>query len=363
MRYKLADVVEFNPTERLPKGTIAKKVAMGNVQTFSRDIYGYEVEPYNGGAKFRNGDTIMARITPCLENGKSSYISFLDDGEVGYGSTEFIVWRARKGVTDSDYIYYLSQSPEIRDVAVKSMVGSSGRQRVQQTVLDNFEIDLPPLAEQIEIGRTLSALDAKIAANTAVNHNLEQTARAIFVDMFPNTSKGNCSVGDYISPKRGKTLIAKDAVLGNVPVVAGGLAPAVYHNVSNTQEPVVTISASGANAGFVNLWHIPVWCSDSSFIDKTMTDDVYFWYVLLTEQQNKIYESQTGSAQPHIYPRHIESLPTIPLNSDQIKDFTEQATPLFEAIGNNLADNARLAAIRDSLLPKLMSGELTIGDG
>lgn len=172
MKYKLCDVVDFNPTERLPKGTVAKKVTMDKVQTFTRDIYAYEVLPYGGGTKFRNGDTIMARITPCLENGKSAYVSFLDDGEVGYGSTEFIVWRAREGITDSEYVYYLSQSPEIRDIAIKSMVGTSGRQRVQQGVLNNYEIELPSLDEQRTIAATLSALDAKIAINTKLNHNL-----------------------------------------------------------------------------------------------------------------------------------------------------------------------------------------------
>ncbi|GHU52844.1 hypothetical protein AGMMS49975_09510 [Clostridia bacterium] len=177
MRYKLSDVVEFNPTERLLKGTTAIKVSMDKLSPFTRDIPSWEVLPYNGGAKFRNGDTIMARITPCLENGKIAQVNILGDGEVGYGSTEFIVWRAKEGITDSDYIYYLSQSPNIRDVAVKSMVGSSGRQRVQQTVLDNYEIDLPPLPEQIEIGRTLSAIDAKIAANTAINHNLSLSGK------------------------------------------------------------------------------------------------------------------------------------------------------------------------------------------
>jgi type I restriction enzyme S subunit len=335
---------------------------MDKVRTFSRDVIGYVQEPYNGGAKFRNGDTIMARITPCLENGKSAYISFLENGEIGYGSTEFIVWRAKPNVTDSEYIYYLSQSPEIRDVAVKSMVGSSGRQRVQQCVLDNYVVDLPPLDVQRTIAATLSALDAKIAVNSKINYILEQTARAIFAEMFPCASTGEKVVGDYITPKRGKTLISKNAVLGDVPVIAGGLVPTVYHNTPNTHEPVVTISASGANAGFVNLWSIPVWASDSSFIDSAMTDDVYFWYVMLKTRQAEIYEAQTGSAQPHIYPSHIAELPTSNFPMNEISRYTASVTPLFEQVAANLADSARLAILRDSLLPRLMSGELSVSD-
>jgi type I restriction enzyme S subunit len=179
-------------------------------------------------------------------------------------------------------------------------------------------------------------------------------ARAKFDDVFPNVNMGGSTIGEYIIPKRGKTLISKDAVSGDVPVIAGGLVPTVYHNVANTKEPVITISASGANAGFVNLWSIPVWSSDSSFIDKAMTDDVYFWYVMLKKRQSEIYESQTGSAQPHIYPSHIAELPTIALEKDEIATFTEFATPLFEKIAVNIAENLRLAEIRDTLLPRLM---------
>jgi type I restriction enzyme S subunit len=184
MMYRLADAVAFNPTERLPKGTVAKKVSMDKLSPFTRDVPAWESEPYGGGSKFRNGDTIMARITPCLENGKTALINILADGEVGYGSTEFIVWRAKDGITDSNYIYYLSQSTDIRDIAVKSMVGTSGRQRVQQTVLDNHVIDLPPLTAQREIAATLSALDDKIAVNTKLNHRLSGTANAAILHRY-----------------------------------------------------------------------------------------------------------------------------------------------------------------------------------
>jgi type I restriction enzyme S subunit len=188
MMVRLADAVDFNPTERLAKGTFAKKVSMDKLVPFARDIPAWEVAPYGGGAKFRNGDTIMARITPCLENGKIAQVNILKDGEVGYGSTEFIVWRAKEGVTDRDFVYYLSQSPDIRDVAVKSMVGSSGRQRVQQAVLNNYTIDLPPLEDQIEIGKVLSALDARIAKNKAINNHLASTSAT---DNSPDMRRGS----------------------------------------------------------------------------------------------------------------------------------------------------------------------------
>lgn len=105
---RINEIVEFNPRETIKKGTIAKKIAMDELQLFCRDILEFELESFSGGTKFRNGDTIMARITPCLENGKTAKVNILDDGEVGLGSTEYIVFRAKEGV-DKDFIYYFDE--------------------------------------------------------------------------------------------------------------------------------------------------------------------------------------------------------------------------------------------------------------
>ena len=168
----LGDVVLFNPKESIKKGTIAKKVSMDILKPFCREIPKFEWTEFNGGTKFRNGDTIMARITPCLENGKTAKVNILEEDEIGFGSTEYIVFRAIKGVTDEDFIYYLVCSPIVRDPAIKSMVGSSGRQRVQTDVLQNLEIYMPDLVTQQKIGSLLKSLDDKIALNTAINENL-----------------------------------------------------------------------------------------------------------------------------------------------------------------------------------------------
>ncbi len=178
--------------------------------------------------------------------------------------------------------------------------------------------------------------------------------------MFPEINIGTDIIGDLITPKRGKNLLARDAVSGEVPVVAGGLTPATYHNVANTTPPVLTISASGANAGYVSLWNIPVWSSDSSFIDSEMSNFVYFWYVLLKKRQKEIYDAQTGSAQPHIYPQHIAGMMISKPAKKEMDYFTQTVSPFFEKIGRNVKENTKLATTRDVLLPKLMSGELDI---
>jgi type I restriction enzyme S subunit len=106
--YKLEDFADINPTESVPKGTVAKKIPMEFIQPFTKRIPDYLQEEYKGGVKFRNGDTLMARITPSLENGKTSYVDILDEDEIGFGSTEFIVLREKENVSDKHFLSVVS---------------------------------------------------------------------------------------------------------------------------------------------------------------------------------------------------------------------------------------------------------------
>ena len=169
---KLSEIAYINPREIIGKGVVAKKVPMDRLQPFCRDIPEFVLEEYKGGTKFKNDDTIMARITPCLENGKIAKVSILSNDEIGFGSTEYIVFRAIDGVSDADFLYYLICSPLVRNPAIKSMVGSSGRQRVQTNVVANLGIELPPLEEQRKIGELLKTFDDKIKLNNEINNNL-----------------------------------------------------------------------------------------------------------------------------------------------------------------------------------------------
>ena len=252
--------------------------------------------------------------------------------------------------------YYFSQK------GLRYLDSGSAQSQITISDLEKVIIQLPPLEDQLRIESCLGVLDDKFRENETINHNLEQQAFALFDHLFPNISDGLCTIGDYITPKRGRNLLSKDAVPGTVPVVAGGLEPSTYHNTANTLAPVLTISASGANAGFVNLWHTPVWSSDSSFIDSSMTEDVYFWFVMLKKRQREIFDAQTGSAQPHIYPQHIAAMTIRSLDKALMSDFASQVTPLFALIGANKDENDRLASVRDALLPKLMSGEIDVSE-
>lgn len=180
-KYKcLIEFVELNPKEKLPKNTIAKKISMNKLLPFTKQIQGFSFEKYKGGTKFRNGDTLLSRITPCLENGKTAQVTILDEDEIGFGSTEFIVLRAVPNTSDKDYIYYLSLSNDFRNIAIKSMVGTSGRQRVQQSVLEQSNFFAPNLSTQKKIASILSALDDKIELNNKINENLLQIGSLIF---------------------------------------------------------------------------------------------------------------------------------------------------------------------------------------
>ena len=202
---------------------------------------------------------------------------------------------------------------------------------------------------------------APFPKNKRGNDNLEQQAQALFKAWFvDNAVIGDATVSDYFIPLRGKNLLASDANGGEVPVVGGGLAPAAYHNVANTKSPVITISASGANAGYVNLWGVPIWSSDSSYIDNSITPHIYFWFNLLKFNQKNIFDSQTGSAQPHIYPKHIGDIHIPDLDLNKVAYYNKIVSPIYRQIANIQKVNSQLGETRDALLPKLMSGELTI---
>lgn len=271
-----------------------------------------------------------------------------------------IIVRPDEEKIDPLYLGYALKAQQVKIEGLQE--GSTGQTELnRQRLLNDIIIQFPESRKlQQDISRLLFSLDEKIENNKKINHHLEQMATSIFENMFPNVSSGKSTIGNYIIPKRGKNLLSKDAIVGKVPVVAGGLQPSTFHNIANTKSPVLTISASGANAGYVNLWHIPVWSSDSSYIDTSITDNVYFWYVMLKKRQQEIYDSQTGSAQPHIYPKHIEIMPTIDLSEDKVSRFTKQVTPLFESIGNNIKEIGELQTLRDTLLPKLLSGEIPV---
>ena len=257
------------------------------------------------------------------------------------------------------YMYYYLSQKEIFSY-LRSSQSSSTMPAISFSIMNSLEIDIPSIDYQKKAINILLKIEKKQELNNKINDNLYNQAVAIYKDRFQNTKQEICSIGDYLVPRRGKNLLSRDAILGDVPVIAGGLEPATYHNASNTKAPVITISASGANAGYINLWNVPVWSSDSSYIDNDITENVYFWYVTLKTRQKEIFDAQTGSAQPHIYPQHIAELPINKLENEDVFKYEKQVEPLFKMIGKNKEENKYLEQLRDTLLPKLMNGEIDL---
>lgn len=384
MRCKLADIAEFNPKESLKKGTVAKKVAMEQLRPFCRDIPGYTLEPFNGGTKFRNGDTIMARITPCLENGKTAKVAIFDDGEIGFGSTEYIVFRAKKGVSDEDYLYYLVCSPLVRDAAIKSMVGSSGRQRVQIDVVQNLEIDLPPMREQKKIGALLRSLDDKIELNNKINENLERQAQALLSQwliendgayaLFPLSEVAVINPDTY-SPKDAWEYVN----YLDTSSITDGLISEVQHIKPSTEKlpsrarriiaanDVVfsTVRPNQRHFGIISKPLDHMLASTGFAVIRSNHPSVSneLLYLCLTkedfiEKMQQLAEQSTSTF-PSIKPADLGSC-EIPCPISP--DLTETLKAMFTYIANNQRENQALAKLRDSLLPKLLSGEIDILD-
>ena len=382
---KLKDIADFNPRESLAKGVVAKKIAMDKLQPFCRDIPGYELEPFSGGTKFRNGDTIMARITPCLENGKTAKVAVLDDGEVGFGSTEYIVFRAKDGV-DEDFIYYLVCSPLVREPAIKSMVGSSGRQRVQTDVVQNLEIMVPNYEEQKRISGLLKSLDEKIAANTEVNKNLEQQAAAYFHHQFIvnaalSWKEGTISdLGTVIggsTPSKSKPeyytdngiawITPKDLSVDKSKFISHGADDITELGLRNSSASIMpagtVLFSSRAPIGYIAIADGEV-TTNQGFKSVVPNGNVgtAFVYYFLKNALPTIENMASGSTFKEISGSAMRTVPSVIPDDGSLQEFSDFCEPLFQQQRTLEAENRSLEALRDSLLPKLMSGELDVSE-
>jgi type I restriction enzyme S subunit len=188
---RLRDIVELNPKLSLKKGAVAKYVEMKDLSENSAVIKRRIEREFSGGSKFQNGDTLLARITPCLENGKTGFVGLLDGDEVGWGSTEFIVMRGKPRIS-SYYVYCLSRHSTFRDFAIQSMVGSSGRQRVVESILSDFQIVAPSSDSLARFHFVAEPLFESLLQNEKENHILIQLRDIL----LPRLMSGKTSVSN-----------------------------------------------------------------------------------------------------------------------------------------------------------------------
>ena len=378
----LGDFMQCNPKRAIKKGQKARKITMDLLIPHSKTIRNWNYEPYNGGAKFQNGDTIMARITPCLENGKHAFVSILDKGEIAYGSTEYFVFCGKEEVSDNDFVYYLTKTPLFRDTAIKSMVGSSGRQRAQMDVLENLKMLVPKdISDQRRIASILSSLDRKIELNNKINADLEEMAQAIFknwfVDFEPfkdgkfvDSELGMIPEGwkvgtldEIFSLKYGKNL-STSMILekGDYPVYgANGIIG--YYNEFNCDKYSVLVTSRGNGSGDVSRTHHPKsFITNNSFVVEPLEHYKYIKLPFINGLFNIIdFKSYcSGSAQPQLTNKAMRNICIISPPMEIVIKYCEMLETLFSHIECVIAENSRLSLLRDTLLPRLMSGELEV---
>lgn len=373
---RAADFIEFNPRMSIKKGTIATKVAMDKLQPFTKKIPDSEKASFSGGSKFRNGDTIMARITPCLENGKTAFVDILGKDEVAFGSTEFIVMRAREGISDPQFIYYLATSPWFRNIAIKSMVGSSGRQRVQQSVLDDLVLNVPPLEEQKKISSFLCVLDLKIALNNEINDNLQQQAKSLYEEMFlnnPDADMVSGTLSDIATITMGQSPSGSSYNEESVgEVFYQGRAEFGFRfptrrlfttEPKRMAEPGDVLLSVRAPVGDLNVAYEKCCIGRGLGAIHSKTGDSSFmlYTMFALKPQLDVFNGE-GTVFGSINRDGLSNLPVNIPSAEEIAKFEATVRPMDNLIRTNYEEICRLQSIRDSLLPKLMSGEIDVSD-
>lgn len=328
---------------------------------------------YGSGGLMRYVDSILYDGPSILipRKGTLNNIMFVDSP---FWTVDTMFWSIiNTDKVDPKFLFYSICKRDFASMNVGSAVPS-----MTVNILNDIQISYPKnISDQRRIASILSSLDRKIELNNKINADLEEMAQAIFknwfvdfepfkdgkfvdseLGMIPEGWKVG-TLGELCNFKRGKNLLTKNAIDEGVPVVAGGLEPSCYHNIANTGAPVITVSGSGANAGFMRMYHVPVWASDCSFIDISCKN-FYFVYCFLKVNSKLLKHAQTGAVQPHVKPSDIHDFELVIPDKESIYDFQDKVKPFFDKIAVIQKENSRLSLLRDTLLPRLMSGELEV---
>ena len=410
-KYKISDFIEINPKVKLITNQEYSFVEMKDLDANNKSVIPSDFKKLKGGAKFQDFDTLFARITPCLQNGKICQVKGLKNG-IGFGSTEFLVFRGKKKISDSDFVYYLSREPFFRQFSESNMIGTSGRQRIAKEAFENLQLELPPLQEQKAIASILSALDDKIENNLAMNKTLEDMAMALykhwFLDFGPfqegefvDSELGMIpegwevkSIGNFIDYKKGyafkskwylpagKSIVRVSDTTHNsidltscnkisdqkaiefenfalrtndVIIATVGSWPPNYDSVVG-KVVRVPISANGCllNQNAVKL--------QMNINDRNFQSILYF--TLKNEKFLKyiVNRAQGSASQASIKLTDIFDY-KIPFYSiDNFISFSFEIDSFVELQNQLTEENQVLANLRDTLLPKLINGEVRVKD-
>jgi len=409
-KQKLSDVIQVNPIRHLKKGDIAPFVAMQDIAPYEKIISEFSQRKVSGSNKtFQNSDTLLAKITPSLENGKTAFVDILKENEIGHGSTEFIVLCGKENQTLDQFVYYLMRMPEFREEAIRSMTGTSGRQRVQETIFDDYEIVLPSLSIQEKITKTLSDLDTKIHNLQNQNHTLERIAQAIFkswfvdfdgVTEFEDSELGQIPKGwkiktieelvnhqkgfvfkssDYQT--HGKRIIrisdlTKDSIdLQNCLFIDEQKVQEQKHQsvILNENDIVITTVGSNLNhpeSAVGRPIRVPTFTA-GSLLNQNMVrlrcinPDLQL-FLLKNIQHAKFIDYLSARTQGSANQASItlgvifDYSILLPNDDNLLKKFSLLSESIYQKINKNQIQIISLTKTRDALLPKLMSGEIRV---
>ncbi len=277
---------------------------------------------------------------------------------------------------DNEYVYYAVKNI-LPNIKMLDSGTASGRENVSKSAFSKMQILIEDnIITQRRIAEILFRYDSLIENYQKQIKLLEESTQRLYkewfvdlrfpghentkiVDGIPEGWEKMC-LGDLVCFKRGKTITKKEIIEGNISVVAGGIEPAYYCNKSNTGNRVITISASGANAGYTRMYFEKIWASDCSFIDCSMTNYFHFVYCYLIANKIAIDNLQKGAAQPHVYPKDINALALCCPHNDILDSFESKISYYFDLISSLQKQIHKLTEARDRLLPKLMGGEIEV---
>ncbi|WP_436857921.1 restriction endonuclease subunit S [Mammaliicoccus sciuri] len=406
-KYKLNEVLTLNPTLKLKKNTIAKKIAMENIKEYQKKIDSYTYSEFKSGSKFMNGDTLLARITPCLENGKTAYVDILDEDEIAFGSTEFFVLRPKDNLMDSHFLYYLMRTNELRNTIIKSMTGTSGRQRAQKESILEYEFCLPSLKIQTAIAKLLKNLDDKIETNKKIIANLEELSQTLFKRWFvdfefpdkngnPYKSSGGEMVDSELGkiPKGWECVYLKDIVHHkkdtfnpkksnesevkhfSLPAFDSGQYPTI-DNVTDIKSNKWIIDENCILFSKMNPTTRRIWVTsyNENFLNVASSEFVvlksdnsyrnaFIYNICISDKFNEyLVSNTTGStnSRQRVKP-DIAVQYRFAYNEEVSYLLSEKIEPYIEKIKIIREQNQNLTQLRDTLLPNLMSGEIEIPD-
>lgn len=391
---KLEQFCHINPSEQLCKNIEYDFVEMADIVPGERYVFSKSKKIFNGSfSKFSNKDTLMAKITPCLENGK---ISQFIGSDKAFGSTEFNIFREKKDISDNDYLYYLISSPLVKGPAIKSMSGATGRQRANLDKIKQIEVPDISIKAQQKIAKFLSNYDDLIENNNRRIKILEEMAQKIYKEWFV----------DFKFPGH-ETTTFKDSPLGKIPndwevkkigkeykTYLGGTpsrneikywnGDIPWLNSGKTNELRITeaseyitkagleksstklmpkfttvLAITGATLGQVSMLGDEM-CANQSVVGVYSNTNQEFVFYLLKDKIKKLIQNASGGAQQHINKDIVNEMEFILPTNNILNDFTNILKPINLEIFNLLHKNRVLKQTRDTLLPRLISGEINV---